>query len=97
MSETPVASDSYKGLKKEDLIAELERRDNLRAMPNDAEGWLVKTPNPAYTGQTCGVHFRMGEAFIPGAADKVDEILATLEHDFGYEIYPMTVGEYHAD
>ena len=46
-------------------------------------GWLVTTPNGAYNGETAGVMFRNGRAFIPDGPEAAREA-QQLKADFGY-------------
>lgn len=73
------------------------------------EGWLIETPNPDYSGVTAGVEFREGKAFIPAVPDETETVegkkvtinrakqkVAQLADDFGYDVMPVTAGEYKA-
>jgi hypothetical protein len=67
-------------------VAELESENaHLKAQTGGLPGWLVTTPNNAFSGQTAGVTFRKGRAFIADAQDgerRVQEMVT----EFGYTI-----------
>lgn len=49
----------------EDQKIEIEQKDiKLGELTAHGEGWLVQTTNPAYEGQTMGIQFVQGQAFI---------------------------------
>lgn len=84
------------------LANELERvKEELAARTaalasSGEDGWMVTVPNPAYVGNTLGVEFRGGRAFVgkshPGAEWVVDQ----LEKDFGYRVTPMNAKDFKA-
>ena len=68
-------------------IAELEAEvKRLKEMtPPGLAGWLVKTPNHQYSGQTLGIYFRSGQAFIPDGED-AERIASQMGNDLGYSV-----------
>jgi len=89
----------YAKLDKQQLIAELERRDIIAGLSEDASGYLITTPNPLYNGSTSGVIFRNGSAFIADAIDdegttRIEAVIRDLVGDFGYTMERITMGEY---
>ncbi|CAK0781412.1 hypothetical protein CCP3SC15_910007 [Gammaproteobacteria bacterium] len=69
-----------------DVVSELQDQINKQAASahSGRKGWMISTPNPAYTGTTAGVYFENGHAFV--SADLVDarKKVSILTHDFGY-------------
>lgn len=65
-------------------VAELEKKvEALNAAHPALAGWLVVTPMDTFSGETAGVHFRRGQAFIPDDAPRLREQLVIMQ-ELGY-------------
>lgn len=84
---------------KEDLeaqIAELTRQnqelrlelDSLRVQVdiNQDTGYLISTPNKGYNGNTAGVAFKNGQAFLPASDQRSARMAQMFEADFHYQV-----------
>lgn len=49
-------------------------------------GWLIKTPNANYNGNTMGFRFRAGKAFVSDTNTDAEAIAKRMAADFGYEV-----------
>lgn len=76
----------------EDLKARLnEKNAALKETSND--GFIVTTPNSRYVGNTAGITFVNGVAFVPKEGN-YKKVLVELVGDFGYSIKPASAREY---
>lgn len=66
-----------------ELEAELAKLKELT--PPGMSGYLVKTGNRQYSGETFGVQFRAGQAFIADG-DNSEHIAGQMRDDFGYDV-----------
>lgn len=64
-------------------VEELEER--LHAASGGRAGWLVETPNRNFSGETAGVFFRHGTAFIPDGPD-AERAARAMKDEFGYRV-----------
>jgi hypothetical protein len=69
-----------------DQLKEKDDQINKQAVTAKAgkKGWMISTPNEAYTGRTAGVYFENGHAFIPEDMKDARKKVAILTNDFGY-------------
>lgn len=72
-----------------DLEEQLAARDAV-ARSSGEPGWLITCRNPQYNGNTAGVEFRNGRAFIPQGKPGAARLVNTLATDFGYQVQAMT-------
>lgn len=75
-------------VKVQELEAENKQlKDEIKKLKADKStglaGWIVKSQNPKYTGETNGIQFRRGKAFVPDMPG-MDHIVNVLVGDFGY-------------
>lgn len=78
-----------------ELNNQLHARDAMLASTGE-EGYLVTSPNPAYTGVTSGVEFKNGRAFVPDSFKDAERIVLRLVNDFGYRAQKMGANEYQS-
>lgn len=77
-------TDEEKDARIEELEKQVESLEKeLSKTRAGLSGYVVKTPNPYYTGITSGIFFRNGKAFIPDGK-RSEEIVGILVKDFGY-------------
>lgn len=74
-----------KDLLERDKIIAAQAKE-LAELKKGYSGWLVKTPNPTYTGVTAGVKFVGGQAFISDLEPDAEKKARALKADFGYAI-----------
>jgi hypothetical protein len=80
-------------------VAELESQVSARdalLQGSGEEGWLVTTPNPEYNGNTAGVQFVAGRAFIPKELPNAQSLVLLLATDFHYQASAMAAKDYKA-
>ena len=65
-----------------------KKRDDRSAELNQAKRFVVKTPNPHFTGERLGIFFRDGRAIVN------EKTARELKAQFGYEYeaYPDETG-----
>jgi len=52
-------------------------------------GWVVRTPNKAFSGDTCGIRFVQGMAVITKETDGADGKVRLLISEYGYSAQPI--------
>lgn len=73
-------------------VQELEQGKALDISADARQGYLVRTPNVAFSGVTAGVQFSAGRGFVPGERKSdpgVDRLLRKLENDFHYQVLEL--------
>ena len=77
----------------EDRDAEEEEYGDLpqsfRNAP-DGGGWVVRTPNRQFNGDTCGIRFIQGMAIIAKDAEDAEVNVKTLMMEYGYTSQPVS-------
>ena len=59
-----------------------------------SDGYLVEAPNKGYFGETLGIRFTAGIAFVPEGMPNAREILQQLVDDFNYSCKPIKAADY---
>jgi hypothetical protein len=78
-----------------ELREELNRR-NAALFASAEEGWIISSPNQAYTGVTAGVEFRNGTAFVPEGVKDALLLVSQLVNDFGYSAERSNAKDFQA-
>ena len=52
-------------------------------------GWVVRTPNKAFSGDTCGIRFVQGMAVITKETDGAENKVKLLISEYGYSAQPV--------
>lgn len=69
----------------QDLRETLQKRETVLSGSSE-EGYLVEAPNQDYSGNTAGIAFSNGKAFVPAGAPRAAELVTILVDDFGYHL-----------
>lgn len=63
--------------------------DSFRDAP-DYGGWIIRTPNRQFNGDTCGIRFIQGMAIISKDAEGAEINVKTLTAEYGYSAQPVS-------
>ena len=63
--------------------------EGFRPAPSDG-GWVIRTPNQQFNGDTAGVRFIQGMAVISADTENAENTIKTLINEFGYSTQPVS-------
>jgi len=75
--------------KEQDKLVVSELPTSFRDAP-DGGGWVVRTPNKLFNGDTCGIRFVQGMAVITKDTPEGEKKVKRMMNEFGYSSQPVT-------
>lgn len=76
--------------------AQAQPRIDVADLPNsfrdapDGGGWVIRTPNKSFNGDTCATRFVQGMAVITKDAPDAEKKIKTMMNEYGYSSQPVT-------
>jgi hypothetical protein len=80
----------------EEVQVQTQQRAEIADLPTsfrdapDGGGWVIRTPNKSFNGDTCATRFVQGMAVITKDAPDAERKVKAMMNEFGYSSQPVT-------